>query len=56
MFTGNLIYESYNAHTIDVRTPSNVIQGNLALGTIKEMADVSRQNFVVRKTREHAWV
>ena len=55
-YTGNLIYESYNAHTIDVRTPSNVIQGNLALGTIKEMADVSRQNFVVRKTREHAWV
>ena len=48
---GNVIYESYNTHTLDIQTPQNTIQGNLALGTIKEMADVSRQNLLVRGGR-----
>ncbi|GAX81123.1 hypothetical protein CEUSTIGMA_g8557.t1 [Chlamydomonas eustigma] len=48
--TGNVFYESYDVHTVDIETDGNIISNNLALGTIKEMANVSAQNLQVSAT------
>ncbi len=35
---GNVFFESIDSHTVLVDTPGNLVRGNLALGTVKNMA------------------
>jgi hypothetical protein len=32
---GNVLYYSYNAHTVRIDSSNNVVTGNLAMGTVK---------------------
>lgn len=38
------MYESYDSATVSIATTGNFVRNNLALGTIKEMINVSSQN------------
>ncbi|GFR40478.1 hypothetical protein Agub_g1045 [Astrephomene gubernaculifera] len=39
--SGNVMFEAYDMHSVDVDTTNNTIRGNLVLGTIKEMGGKS---------------